>query len=95
MVFDNMAQVAQHHMKVSLKYLGNIAMDENIERASQLRRPLLEAYPDAPAAQAFIGLAQNLMLLPSEKKHDTNALSQLMHRLLQQKPMQSILHVVR
>ncbi len=95
MVYENMAQVAQHHMKVSLKYLGHIPLDDNIERAAKLRRPLLEMFEDSPAAHAFIGLAQNLMLLPSEKKHGTNALNQLIHRLLQQEPVQSILHAVR
>jgi flagellar biosynthesis protein FlhG len=84
-VFDNMAQVAQRHMQVSLKYLGNIPLDENLKRATQLRHPLVEMLPDAPASGAFIELARKLMLLPALEKNGSNALNQLMQRLLQQK----------
>lgn len=85
-VFDNMAQVAQRHMQVSLKYMGHIPLDENIKRATQQRRPLVEMLPDAPASRAFIELARNLVLLPAAEKGGSNALNQLLQRLLQQKP---------
>lgn len=101
-VFDNMAQVAQRHMQVSLKYLGNIPLDENLHRAAQQRRPLVEMLPDAPASCAFFELARKLMLLPAAKKDGSNALNQLLQRLLQQKPglttrktVQSVAQLVR
>jgi len=101
-VFDNMAQVAQRHMQVSLKYLGHIPLDENLNRAAQQRRPLVEMLPDAPASCAFIELARKLMLLPAAKKDGSNALNQLLQRLLQQKPVltkrktaQSVAQLVR
>lgn len=84
-VFDNMAQVAQRHLQVRLKYLGNIPQDENLNRATQLHRPLVEMMPDAPASCAFIELARNLMLLPAAEKPGSNALNHLMQRLLQKK----------
>lgn len=83
-VFDNMAQVAQRNLQVRLKYLGNIPLDEKLGRATQLRRPLVELFPDAPASCAFIELARKLMLLPSAEKEGSNALNQLLQRLLQQ-----------
>lgn len=95
LVYENMARVAQQHMKINLRYLGNIPFDPEIERATKLRRPLLEMSADSISARAFIGLAQQLMLLPATKKHGSNAMSQLIHRLLQQEPVQSILHAVR
>lgn len=95
MIFDNMAHVAQRHMRVSLKYLGNISLDKNFERATQMRRPLVEILPDAPASHAFTELARNLMLLPAAKKEGGNALNQLMQRLLQQKARASVAHVIR
>jgi flagellar biosynthesis protein FlhG len=82
-VFENMAQVAQRHMQVRVKYMGSIPQDENLGRATQLRRPLVEALPDAPASHAFVELARNLMLLPSAEINGSNALNQLMQRLLQ------------
>ena len=83
-VFENMAQVAQRHMQVTLKYLGNIPLDENLELATQQHRPLVELLPNAPASYAFIALARNLMLLPAAEKKGNNILSQLMQRLFQQ-----------
>lgn len=85
-VFDNMAQVAKRHMQVGLKYLGNIPLDENFNRATQLRRTLVEMLPDAAASGAFIELARKLMLLPAAEMDGSNTLNQLLQRLLQQKP---------
>jgi flagellar biosynthesis protein FlhG len=85
-VFDNMAQVARRHMQVDLRYLGNIPLDENFNRATQLHRPLVEMRPDAAASGAFIELARKLMLLPAAEYDGSNALNQLLQRLLQQKP---------
>ena len=84
-VYENMAQVAQHHLKVQLKYLGNIPLDENLARATQLHRPLVNMMPDAPASCALKALARSLMLLPSAEKDGSNTLNQLMQRLLEQK----------
>lgn len=86
MVFDNMSQVAKRHMQVQLKYLGNIPQDENMNRATALHCPLVEFLPDSPAALALIELARNLLLLPAAQCDGSNALNQLMQRLLQQKP---------
>lgn len=87
-VFDNMAQVAQRHLQVQLKYMGSIPQDENLMEATQWHRPLVEILPAAPASHAFIELARNLMLPVIAENDGNNALNQLMGRLLQQKPQQ-------
>jgi len=84
-VFDNMAQVAQRHLQVQLKYLGNIPLDENFGHAARMHSPLVEILPGAPASCAFVGLACKL-LQPAVKKDGSNALNQLLQRLLQQRP---------
>ena len=84
-VFDNMAKVAQQHLKVKLKYLGNIPLDENVSRAALLHRPVVDMIPDAPASFAFTDLARNLMLLPLAEKEGT--LNHMIMRLLQQGPV--------
>jgi MinD-like ATPase involved in chromosome partitioning or flagellar assembly len=90
-----MAQVAQRHVQVQLRYLGSIPQDGQMEQAAQLRRPLLEVFPQAGTAQAFVELARNLMLLPATEKGGGNALNQVMQRLLQREPLQRILQAVR
>jgi flagellar biosynthesis protein FlhG len=84
-VFDNMAKVAQQHLKVKLKYLGNIPFDENVSRAALLHRPVVDMIPHTPAASAFNALARNLMLLPTAEKEGT--LNRMILRLLQQRPL--------
>lgn len=81
-VFDNMAKVAHQHLKVKLQYRGNIPLDENVNRAALLHRPVVEMIPEAPAASAFTDLARNLMQLPLAEKEGT--LNQMILRLLQQ-----------
>jgi flagellar biosynthesis protein FlhG len=83
-VFDNMAEVAHRHLQVRLKYLGSIPLDENINRATQRHRPLLDVSPGAPAARAFNELARKLMLIPSADNDGSNTLNQLMQRLISQ-----------
>lgn len=85
-VFDNMAAVAQRHMRVKLNYLGNIPLDEQFSHASQAHRPLVEISPGAPAACALVELARNLMLLPGIAQEGSNTLHKLMQRLIQQSP---------
>ncbi len=82
-IFDNMQQLAQRHMKVSLKYLGYIPQDQNLEKATQLSRAVVDILPQAPAALAFVEVARKLML-PVADNDGSNALNQLMQRLLQQ-----------
>ena len=94
-VYENMAQVAQRHMQVQLKYLGSIPQDEQLASASRLNRPLLEVFPQAAAAHAFIKLARSLLLLPAAETNGSNALNQVMQRLLQREPVQRVLHAAR
>lgn len=85
-IFDNMAQVARQHMRVELKYAGSIPLDENLARATQMRCPLVQIMPVAPAAAAYIGLAHNLMLQSPAEKNGNNVFNLMMQRLQQQMP---------
>lgn len=63
-VFDNMARVARHHLQVRLDYLGYIPFDEKMKRATQLHRPVVEAFPAAPASMALREVAQGVLGTP-------------------------------
>lgn len=78
--FDNMAQVAQRHLGVTLKYMGYIPHDEQFAAAEKLRTTLPA---QTSVAQAFAALAQRL--LPAAQTH-SHTLQHLMQRLLQQRP---------
>lgn len=83
-VFGNVAQVARRHLNVRVEYLGYIPVDEKLKRATQLCRPVVEAFPAAPAARAFGDLGRNLMLLPAAGNDGAGSLSDVVQRLMRQ-----------
>lgn len=83
-VFGNVAQVAQRHLRVSVEYLGYIPADDKLKRATQLCRPVVEAFPAAVSTRAFDELARSLMLLPAAGDEKAGGLSAMMQRLMQQ-----------
>jgi flagellar biosynthesis protein FlhG len=83
-VFDNMAQVARCHLKVKLEYLGHIPVDEKLQRATQLCRPVVEAFPAAQASYAMREIAQGLLRVPSVADEGHDVLGSVMQRLMRQ-----------
>lgn len=83
-VFNNVAQVARRHLRVRVDYLGYIPLDEKLLRATQLCRPVVEAFPAASAARAFGDLGRNLMLLPAAGNEGAGSLSDVVQRLMRQ-----------
>jgi flagellar biosynthesis protein FlhG len=83
-VFGNVAQVARRHLHVRVEYLGYIPVDEKLNRATQLCRPVVEAFPAAPAARAIGELGRNLMLLPAAGNEGAGSLSDVVQRLMRQ-----------
>lgn len=83
-VFDNMAQVARMHLQVRLEYLGHIPVDEKLQRATQLCRPVTEAFPAAQASYAMREIAQGLLRTPAATDEGHDVLGSVMQRLMRQ-----------
>jgi len=79
-VFDNMAQVARRHLQVRLDYLGYIPIDEKLKRATQLHRPVVEAFPAAAASMALREVAQGVLHAPDTRGQD--GLDNVLRRLV-------------
>jgi flagellar biosynthesis protein FlhG len=69
---------------VHLEYLGYIPVDEKLKRATQLCRPVIEAFPAAQASYAIREIAQGLMRAPSAADEGHDALGSVMQRLMRQ-----------
>ena len=55
-IFAKISKVADHFLDgLSLDYLGTIPHDISVPKAVMQQRPCLEAFPEAPASQAFSG----------------------------------------
>ena len=83
-VFGNVAQVARRHLQVHVEYLGYIPVDEKLKRATQLSRPVVEAFPATQSARAFGELGRNLMLLPAAGNENAGGLPDVVQRLMRQ-----------
>ena len=91
-VFSNVAQVARRHLHVRMEYLGYIPIDEKLRYATQLCKPVVEAYPDAQAACAFGNLGHGLMLLPAASDEEAASLVGVVQRLMRQARPQNRVH---
>lgn len=60
-IFAKISKVADHFLDgLSLDYLGTIPHDPAVTKAVIQQRPLLEMFPDTPAAKAFARVAENI-----------------------------------
>lgn len=63
-LYDKLARVAQRFLDVTLDYLGCIPYDENLKKAVQKQRSVVEAYPRSPSTMAFRQIAKKARQWP-------------------------------
>lgn len=94
-IFDNMAQLALRNLQVRLEYMGYIPTDEKLNRATQLCRPVVEAFPSAQAAIAFGEVAGNLIRTKRVADEEVSSLARVMQRLIRQaRPMNNVVAAI-
>ncbi|MDA8308291.1 MAG: MinD/ParA family protein [Deltaproteobacteria bacterium] len=60
-IFAKLSKVADHFLDgISLDYLGTIPHDTAVTKSVLQQRPLLEAFPEAPASKAFRQVAETI-----------------------------------
>ncbi len=59
-LFAKLTRVADRFLDVGLQYIGCIPFDENLRKAVQRQKPVLEAYPQTQASAAFRRLAEQV-----------------------------------
>lgn len=83
-VFENMARVARHNLAARLEYFGHIPNDDRLKRATQLGRPVVEAFPGAVSAKLYMELAQKLLRLPMRQDEAEGGISRVIQNLVRQ-----------
>ncbi|MDO9476152.1 MAG: MinD/ParA family protein [Pseudohongiella sp.] len=63
-LFNRFSAVASRFLDVNLRYAGDIPFDDNVRKASQRQKPLLEAYPGSKASEAYRRLSRTISLWP-------------------------------
>lgn len=64
-LFNKLNGVCERFLDVSLQYLGAVPFDENVRKAVQKRKALLEFAPQCKAAQSIRALAQKIDAWPT------------------------------
>lgn len=83
-VFENMAKVARRNLAVRLEYLGCIPQDERLMRATQLGRPVVEAFPVALSARACLTMSEKLLRLPVQQDEAETGVRAIIQSLVRQ-----------
>jgi flagellar biosynthesis protein FlhG len=86
MVFGNMAKVALNNLAACLDYLGYIYHDDKLKRATQLGRPVIEAFPDAVSAISYLALSKKLQHLPIRQNIPEGGGRSMIQNLMRQIP---------
>jgi flagellar biosynthesis protein FlhG len=63
-IFAGLTQAANRFLNVSLDFMGYVPADETLRKASNIHRTVVDAFPTAPAAAIFRGLAETLEQWP-------------------------------
>ncbi len=66
-LFNKLNTVCERFLDVSLQYLGHVPFDENVRKAVQQRKALLEYAPRSKAAQALRVIAQKVDAWPVQR----------------------------
>ena len=78
-----------------MEYWGHIPVDEKLKRATQLCRPVIEAFPQAPSVRAFADLGGRLMSLPAVGEDGgAGGLSHVVQRLIGQTRTPNMAHII-
>ena len=57
-IYENLRRVAEKFLDVTLSLMGSVPQDEWMKRAVRRQRSVVDAYPNSPAAKAFVDLAK-------------------------------------
>ena len=83
--------MAWQNLQVRLEYMGYIPLDEKLKRATQLCRPVVEAFPNAQSSVEFGELAQSLIYAKGVADGEVSGLARVMQRLIRQtRPVNNI-----
>jgi flagellar biosynthesis protein FlhG len=63
-LFNRFSAVTSRFLDVNLRYSGDIPFDDNVRKAAQRQRPLLDAYPGSKASEAYRRLSRVISKWP-------------------------------
>jgi len=66
-LYNKLARVADRYLDVTLDFLGAVPYDDNLKKAVQKQKAVLECFPRSPSSMAFRQIAKNAQKWPIPK----------------------------
>ncbi|MEM7561691.1 MAG: MinD/ParA family protein [Pseudomonadota bacterium] len=66
-LYNKLARVSEKFLDVTLDYLGSVPFDDNLKKAVQKQKTVVESFPRSPSAQAFKQIAKKTQQWPVPK----------------------------
>ena len=64
-LYNKLSRVAERFLDVTLDYLGAVPYDDNLKKAVQKQKAVVQAFPRSPASNAFKQIARKAMNWPA------------------------------
>jgi flagellar biosynthesis protein FlhG len=81
-VYRTLSQVADKYLNIGMNFAGSIPEDSLLVRAVRQQKPVSDLFPESPASQAFVSLAERIMKMWQQKRHDDGRMIFFWRRLL-------------
>ena len=63
-LYEKLLNTTDRFLEVGLKYLGTVPFDEQLRRAVQSQKAVVEAYPRSPASKALVKISEKISRWP-------------------------------
>ena len=63
-LYEKLLNTTDRFLEVGLKYLGTVPFDEQLRRAVQSQKAVVEAYPRSPASKALVKISEKISHWP-------------------------------
>lgn len=67
-IYRQLRLVTDRFLKIELKYLGQVFLDDNIPTCVKWQKILVKDYPESVASRCFLSLAERLISLPESQE---------------------------
>lgn len=90
---NNLLDAAARYLNAQLNILGAVPLDDSVKHANKLFKPVVEAFPDAAASQAYRALGQMIAAWPAMRQNSGHLDGFLQRLIMSCRTMESAIRI--
>jgi len=90
---NNLLEAAAHYLKAPVEILGSVPWDDSVKHANKLFKPVVVAFPDAVASQAYRALGQVIAAWPAMRQNSGQLDGFLQRLIMSSKTLESAIRI--